>query len=64
VIKPEKVVELAIHIKRKIGKASGIHRCKLIAELAIVHYLWETWSRGNECGELEARQVDKENGSV
>jgi hypothetical protein len=35
-----------------------------IADLAIVHYLWETWSRGKECGELEARQVDSESGLV
>lgn len=64
VMKAEKVADLAAHIEGELKKASGVHRCRLIADLAIVHYLWETWSRGKECGELEARQVDKENGIV
>jgi hypothetical protein len=27
-------------------------------DLTAVHYLWESWSRGKECGELLADQVD------
>lgn len=59
-----KVAELVAHIEKEIEKASGFHRCRLIADLAIVHYLWKTWSRGKERGKLEARQVDSESGIV
>jgi integrase len=64
VMKPGKVADLAAYIETEIDKAFGARRCCLIADLAIVHYLWETWSRGKECGELEARQVDKEEGTI
>jgi integrase len=64
VMKPGKVADLAAYVESAIDKSDGIQRCCLIADLAIVHYLWETWSRGKECGELEARQVDSKGGII
>jgi integrase len=61
---PGKVADLVSYLEQEIGKTSGIKQCLLIADLAIVHYLWETWSRGKECGELESQQVDPSSGIV
>jgi integrase len=64
VFKLEKVTELVEYLEREIAKATGVKLCSLLADLAIVHCLWETWSRGKECGELESRQIDSEHGIV
>jgi integrase len=64
VFQPSKVTDLVNYLEEKIVGESGIKRCCLLADLAIVHYLWETWSRGKECGELEARQVDAAAGTI
>lgn len=64
VFKPEIVTDLVGYLEREIAKEIGIKQCILLADLAIVHYLWETWSRGKECGELESRQVDSDQGIV
>jgi hypothetical protein len=64
VIKPGKICDLASYIKSEIGKASGVKRCCLLVDLVVVHYLWEMWSQGKECGELKARQVDNEKGKI
>jgi integrase len=61
---PGKVADLISYLEQEIEKAMGVKQCSLIADLAIVHYLWETWSRGKECGELESRQVDPSSGVV
>lgn len=61
---PGKVADLIEYLEREIEKSTGIKQCSLIADLAIVHYLWETWSRSKECGELESRQVDSASGTV
>jgi integrase len=61
---PGKVADLVGYLEREIEKTSGVKQCSLLTDLTVVHYLWETWSRGKECGELEARQVDSENGTI
>lgn len=57
VFKEGKVQDLITWLENQIGKSSGLARCALLSDLTIVHYLWESWSRGKECGELESRQI-------
>lgn len=52
-----KVLDLVASIEKQILQSSGLQECCLIGDLAIVHYLWESLSRGKECGQLERRQV-------
>lgn len=55
--KEAKVNDFIMWLEEKVGGASGFTRCSLLTDLAIVHYLWETWSRGKECGSVEVRQI-------
>lgn len=56
--KEAKVNDFVRWLERKINEALGFTKCSLLTELAIVHYLWETWSRGKECGSVEVRQIE------
>lgn len=49
--------DLVRAIERQISESGGVIKCSPLMDLSIVHYLWESWSRGRECGELEQRQV-------
>lgn len=58
VMKESKVLDLVEYLNREIDGAKGIARCVLQMDRAAVLYLWESWARGKECGELEQRQID------
>jgi integrase len=62
VMKEDKVDALIKYLEDGISKSTGLVRCMLMMDLAAVDYLWESWARGKECGELLANQVDFENG--
>jgi integrase len=62
VFKAEKVTALITYLEDGIRRTEGIARCVLMMDLAAVDYLWESWARGKECGELRAEQVDHEQG--
>jgi hypothetical protein len=34
-----------------------------MTNLAAVYYLWESWARGKECGELKASEVNFKDGT-
>lgn len=59
-----KVTELLQWLGEQAEKKCGLDKCCALTDLAIVSYLWESWCRGKECGELEARQVDFRSGVV
>jgi integrase len=63
-MKPGKVADLVTYLEGQIQKESGVKQCCLMTDLAIVHYLRETWTRGMECGELESCQVDLKTGII
>lgn len=52
--------DLIEYLSREVEKAEGIGKVVLMMERAAILYLWESWARGKECGELEARQIDWE----
>jgi integrase len=56
------VLDLVDYLSRPVGEAAGIPKVVLLMDRAAVLYLWESWARGKEVGELEARQVDREDG--
>lgn len=58
VFKEEKVGELVEYLDRQIEQSSGLRKCVLMTDLAAVDYLWESWARGKECGELRADEID------
>lgn len=62
VFKEQKVEDLVRYMETKIERSRGIGRCVLRMDLAAIDYLWESWSRGKECGELRVDQVDFEEG--
>jgi integrase len=62
VFREGKVEELIAHLRNRIGGSAGIQRCLLKMDLTAVLYLWESWCRGKECGELEGRQVNFQEG--
>lgn len=53
-----KVDDLIAHLEKAVGESSGLNWCLQLMDLIAVQYLWELWSRGKECGELRADQVD------
>jgi hypothetical protein len=62
-VMPEgKVDSLTRYLEQGIAKSEGISCCVLMIDLAAVDYLWESWARGKECGELRTDQVDFEAG--
>jgi integrase len=62
IMKEGKVLDLVEYLSRLAGKATGIPKVVLLMDRAAVLYLWESWARGKEVGELEARQIDREDG--
>jgi integrase len=64
VMKEGKVGLLRDYPEKGIAKTEGVTRCVLMMDLAAVDYLWESWARGKECGELRSDQVDFEDGAV
>jgi integrase len=60
IMKESKVNDLIEYLNGEVGKATGIGKLVLLMDRAAVLYLWESWARGKECGELEARQIDRE----
>lgn len=64
-IMPEaKVIGLIEYLNSSVQQATGIERCRLAMDRAIVLYLWETWARGKECGNVAAREIDMQEGIV
>lgn len=62
VMSEKKVDQLVEYLEQGVARSAGISRCILMMDLAAVDYLWESWARGKECGELRADQVDFEAG--
>jgi integrase len=63
VFKEGKLEDSVTFLAGEIAKQEeGIERCCSIMDLAAVMYLWEAWVRGKECGNLEKRQEDEEEG--
>lgn len=62
VIKESKVRDLVDYLTEQAGQAKGISKCVLLMDRAVVLYLWESWARGKECGELGNRQIECEEG--
>lgn len=60
VFKESKVTDLVQFLEAKVQGATGIDRCMLLMDKAAIQYLWESWARGKECGELEVEQIDFE----
>jgi hypothetical protein len=58
VFKEEKVDGLVAFLTQRIAESYGIQRCVLRMDLSAVLYLWEPWSRGKKCGELQSNQLD------
>jgi integrase len=58
VFKEDKVSSLTDYLEGQISRSIGLRRCVLIMDKAAVDYLWESWARGKECGELRAAEVD------
>jgi integrase len=61
VFKEQKVEALIFFLETEIASSSGIWRCVLMMDVAAVDYLWKSWVRGKECGELRVDQIDTEN---
>jgi integrase len=62
VMSDKKVEHLVQYLEQGIARSEDISRCVLLMDLAAVDYLWESWARGKECGELLIDQVDFESG--
>jgi integrase len=62
VFKEKKVDDLVAYLEAQINGTSGLRRCVFMMDLAAVEYLWESWARGKECGELRADEVNFEDG--
>jgi integrase len=60
VFKSTKVDALIDYLENGIKKSEGISKCVLMMDLAAVDYLWESWVRGKEYGELRHDQIDFE----
>jgi integrase len=59
IMKEGKVRDLVDHLTQLANTAKGLPTVVLLMDRAAVLYLWESWARGKECGELEERQVDR-----
>lgn len=60
VFKESKVTDLVAYLDAKLEGLAGISRCVVLMDRTAVLYLWESWARGKECGELEVGQIDFE----
>jgi integrase len=58
VFKEDKVDDLVRYLERQVAETRGLRRCVNRMDLTAVLYLWESWCRGKECGELQRDQVD------
>jgi integrase len=64
VFKEGKVNELIQYLEGQAERSEGIRKCLMQMDITAVDYLWESWARGKECGELRVSEVDFENGSA
>jgi integrase len=62
IFKEGKVEDLIKYLEEQAERSSGLRECVLRMDIAAVDYLWESWARGKECGELRASEVDFEEG--
>jgi integrase len=62
VFKKKKVDDLVEYLERQICGSTGLRKCVFMTDLTAVDYLWESWARGKECGELRADEVNFEDG--
>jgi integrase len=62
VFKEEKVIALSTYLENGVERSEGNTKCVLMTDLATVDYLWESWARGKECGELRGDQLDLDAG--
>jgi hypothetical protein len=62
VFKEKKVDDLVKYLEQRIVVSSGLRKCLLLMDLPAIDYLWESWARGKECGELGSDEVDFEDG--
>jgi integrase len=63
--KESKVNDLIHFLDEKISASSGIELCVALMDRTAVLYLWgKLGARGKECGELEFRQIDREDQTV
>jgi hypothetical protein len=58
VFKDEKVEDLISYLEGEAERRTGLRECVLRMDIAAVDYLWESWARGKECGELLTSEVD------
>jgi integrase len=58
VFREGKVQALIAYFEEQIKASCGLRKCVLKMDLAAVDYLWESWVRGKECGELRMDQLD------
>lgn len=57
-----KVIEFIEYLETQVERSTGIRKCLMQMDLTAVDYLWESWARGKECGELRVLEVDFKNG--
>jgi integrase len=62
VFKEQKGEDLVNYLEREANQSAGLRKCILRMDIAAVDYLWESWARGKECGELRAGEIDFEEG--
>jgi hypothetical protein len=62
IFKEDKVSNLTNYLEKEIDQSQGLKRCVLRMDVTAVDYLWELWSRGKECGELRAAEVNFKDG--
>jgi hypothetical protein len=53
VMKEGKVLDLVDYLTARKNEVEGINKIVLLMDRAAVLYLWESWARGKECGELK-----------
>jgi hypothetical protein len=63
-MKESTVRDLVDYLTEQTGQTTGISKCILLMNRAAMLYLRESWARGKECGELESRQIDRDEGLV
>jgi integrase len=62
VFNERKVDDLVSYLEQRIAVSMGLRKCLLLMDLAAIDYLWESWARGKECGELRSDEVNFEEG--
>jgi integrase len=64
VFREGKVTDLIEYLEDLCSKSGGLRKCVLQMDITAVDYLWESWARGKECGELRVSEVDFEKGNA